>query len=70
MFIASLVDITKALAQKPHQNPKEELPQQYHQFLKLFDKEEADILLFLRGGNVDHKIELLTKPRGKLEEIP
>ena len=70
VFAASLADITKALAQKPHQDPKEELPRQYHQFLKLFDREEADVLPPLRGGNVDHKIELLTKPGGEPEEIP
>ncbi|ERF68926.1 hypothetical protein EPUS_09504 [Endocarpon pusillum Z07020] len=58
VFAVSLRDIEKALKPKETIDPRTRLPEQYHEFLSLFDKAAADKLPPHRPG-VDHKIELL-----------
>jgi len=59
IFAASLKDIEKALKTKTYSDPKTKLPAQYHEFLDIFDRKEADRLPPLRGPHVDHRIELI-----------
>jgi len=49
IFAASLKDIEKALKTKTYSDPKTKLPAQYHEFLDIFDRKEADRLPPLRG---------------------
>jgi hypothetical protein len=61
VFAASIADINKALrkleAQSLQPDPTK-LPEQYREFLPVFDKREADKLPPLRGPKIDHSIEL------------
>ena len=68
VFAASLADITKALRMKTVTDPRTKLPQQYHEFLNVFNKERSDRLLPVRGKEIDHKIEL-EKQDGKDPEV-
>ena len=44
VFTVSLRDIEKALESKKHFNPAVKLPKEYHQFLDIFSRQEADTL--------------------------
>lgn len=70
VFAVSLADIEKALKPKTHGDPKKLLPPQYHQYLGVFDRQEAEILPPLRGEGIDHKIELVPGPDGKDPKVP
>lgn len=70
IFAASMADIEKALAPKMHLDPRTKLPEHYHEFLKLFDKKEADRLPPFRGEGMDHRIELIKGPDGKDPVVP
>ena len=69
IFAASMKDIEKALRPKTTTDPRTKLPIQYHEFLDVFDKKEADKLPPIRGNSVDHKIELIQQD-GKKAEAP
>jgi hypothetical protein len=56
IFAASLKDIEKALAPKVSIDPRERLPKEYHEFMDVFSKQEADKLPPHRP--YDHKIQL------------
>jgi hypothetical protein len=59
IFAASLQDIEKALRHKAYTDPRSKLPQHYHHYLEVFDRNRADQLPPLRGPQVDHRIELV-----------
>jgi hypothetical protein len=56
VFAVTLQDIEKALAPKVTIDPREKLPKEYHEFLDVFSKKEADKLPPHRP--YDHKIQL------------
>lgn len=58
VFSASMADIEKALKTKTYTDPREKLPDYYHEFLDIFDRKEADRLPRHRGPKVNHRIEL------------
>ena len=70
IFAVSMADIDKALAPKQHGDPRKLLPPQYHQYLDLFNRENADKQPPYRGKGIDHGIELQRTPDGKEAEIP
>jgi hypothetical protein len=65
-----MVDIKKALQVKVHTDPRKKLLAHYHDHLLTFDRQEAEILLPLRGPGIDHAIELEKGPDGREPEIP
>lgn len=69
IFAASLADIEKALAPKKHSDPREKLPEHYHEFLPLFDQKKADCLPPHRPG-VDHAIPLEKDENGNDKAPP
>ena len=44
VFAVSLKDIEKALKSMKHINPAVKLPKEYHRFLDVFSRQEADML--------------------------
>jgi len=71
IFAGSLKDIEKALKTKTYSDPKTKLPAQYHEFLDIFDRKEADRLPPFRGPHVDHRIELIERDeKGNKVEPP
>ena len=56
VFAVSLRDIEKALEPKKHFDPAVKLPKEYHQFLDVFSRQEADTLPV--HWLYDHKIPL------------
>ena len=56
VFTISLRDIEKALEPKKHFNPAVKLLKEYHQFLDVFSRQEADTLPVHQS--YDHKIPL------------
>jgi hypothetical protein len=56
LFAVSIRDIEKALAPKSTIDPREKLLEEYHEFLDVFSKQEADKLPPHRP--YDHKIHL------------
>ena len=56
LFSASIEDIEKALKPKTYVDPRSILPPEYHEFLDVFSRQEADALPPSRP--YDHKIEL------------
>src|SRR5271156_4494328 len=69
VFAASMADIEKALRVKPITDPRTKLPSQYHEFLDVFDRTQADKLPPLRGKGIDHQIEL-EKTNGETPTVP
>lgn len=69
VFSASLLDIEKALAPKKRSDPREKLPEHYHEFLRVFDQKLADQLPPHRPGT-DHRIPLEQGPDGREKEPP
>ncbi len=69
VFAASLKDIEKALAPKKHTDPRQKLPQHYHEFLPLFDRNAADRLPPPRPG-IDHEIPLEKGEGGQEKPLP
>ena len=59
VFAVSLRDIEKALEPKKHFDPAIKLPKEYHQFLDVFSRQEADMLPVHQS--YDHKIPLEDK---------
>ncbi len=59
---ATMADIEKSLRPKKKIDPKEKLPPQYREWLRVFDRQLADKLPMHRPG-VDHKI-VLKKDKG------
>ena len=70
LFAVSMADIEKALSPKQHGDPRKLLPTQYHQFLDLFNRQNAEQLPPNRGLGIDHKIELHKSADGKDLEVP
>ena len=67
IFAVSVKDVEQALAPKTYTDPAKKLPQQYHEFLDVFSRKEADTLPEHR--QYDHRIELepgKTPPYGPL----
>ena len=58
VFSTTIVDIEKALVVKEETDPRTKLPPYYFEFLKVFDRIEAEKLLPLRGPRVDYTIKL------------
>jgi hypothetical protein len=56
VFAVSLKDVERALAPKVTIDPREKLPKEYHEFLSVFSRQEADKLPPHRS--YDHKIQL------------
>jgi hypothetical protein len=56
IFAVNLTDIQKILASRKITDPRTKLPPQYHNFLKIFNRVKADILLPLRDNGMDHNI--------------
>ncbi|KJZ68382.1 hypothetical protein HIM_12228 [Hirsutella minnesotensis 3608] len=69
IFSASLVDIERALAPRKKSDPREKLPPHYHEYLSVFDRDQADQLPPHRPG-CDHKIQLEKGADGKEKEPP
>ncbi|KJZ68122.1 hypothetical protein HIM_12487 [Hirsutella minnesotensis 3608] len=69
IFAASLKDIEKALAPKKKSDPREKLPPHYHEYLSVFNRDQADQLPPHRPG-CDHKIQLEKGADGKEKEPP
>lgn len=70
VFAASLKDIEKALRPKLPTDPRTKLPLQYHEFLSVFDRNEANKQPPHRGPDIDHKIELNKNADGTTPEPP
>lgn len=70
VFAASMKDIEKALQPKAPTDPRTKLPPQYHEFLPVFDRSEADKRPPHRGPDIDHKIELNKNADGTTPEPP
>lgn len=70
VFTASMRDIEKALRLKTHSDPRMKLPENYHQFLDVFDHSKADTLPPLRGDGIDHSIELVCGADDKEPTVP
>ena len=56
IFIITIADIKKALAPKKHTNPATKVPVEYHKYLDVFSRKEADKLAEYQP--YDHKIVL------------
>lgn len=70
IFAASLADIDKVLSPKKKIDPGIALPEQYREFLDVFDPKEAHKLPQHRG-TADHSIELIEADKnGKKPEVP
>ena len=61
--------IDKALKMKPKVNAKTIIPEQYWDYLDVFDEEEANKLPPIRGFRINHQIELLEE-EGKKSIVP
>jgi len=70
VFAVSLKDIEKALQPKTSTDPHTKLPLHYHEFLPVFDWEEADKQPPHCGLDIDHKIELNKNVDGTTPEPP
>ncbi|KAJ6437992.1 retrovirus polyprotein [Purpureocillium lavendulum] len=69
VFSASMADIEKALAPKKRTDAREKLPTHYHEYLSVFDRDEADRLPPHRPGS-DHRIVLETDADGRERDAP
>src|SRR6266516_2610558 len=69
VFAISMADIEKALRPKLKTDPRKVLPPQYHRWLEVFSKEQADRLPPHRPG-VDHEIRLEKDSSGRDEPVP
>jgi hypothetical protein len=69
IFAASLIDIQKALALRRITNSRKKLSFQYYDFLKIFDRAKANILLPIRGNGINHNI-IFEKINRKKTQIP
>ena len=69
VFAASMRDIEKALRTKTQSDPKEKLPEYYHQWLDVFDCAAVERLP-PHQVNQDHAIELELKTDGTTPEVP
>ena len=69
MFSASIADIDKALNVKPRIKPKTIVPEQYWDYLNVFDEDEINQLPPIRGKGINHGIELLEEKRSKKSTI-
>lgn len=65
----SLSDIEKALKPKIKTDPKDKLPQQYQEYLQLFDRKLAEALPPHRPG-IDHAIPLIKDVNGEDKSPP
>lgn len=70
IFSATLKDIDKALRMKEKPDLQKTLPPQYHEFLPLFEPNNASALPPHRGSGMDHSIKLIKQPDGKDPEVP
>ena len=71
VFLASLRDIAKALdkMKKAKIDPRTKLPSQYWKYLDAFSPTDSDKIPPLRGGDIDHKIDLVIE-NGKELVVP
>ncbi|KAJ6436365.1 retrovirus polyprotein [Purpureocillium lavendulum] len=69
VFSASMADIEKALAPKKRTDARERLPTHYHEYLAVFDRDEADRLPPHRPGS-DHRIVLEKDANGREKDAP
>ena len=63
-------DIDKTLNVKPRIKPKTIVPEQYWDYLNVFDEDEANQLPPIRGKGINHGIELLEEEGGKKPTVP
>jgi hypothetical protein len=71
IFAASMQDIEKALRPKVYSDPRSKLPEHYHEYLDVFDRDRADQLPPSRGPQIDHRIELVDRDeKGNKTEPP
>lgn len=69
VFSATFADIEKALTPKRRTDPREALPGHYHEYLDVFDRDQADQLPPHRPGT-DHQIPLEKDSDGKDKDPP
>jgi hypothetical protein len=69
VFVASLVDINKALVVKARTDPYTKLPKHFHEFLDVCSRIDANKLPPLQGKGRDYKI-VLEKENGYTLKIP
>ena len=69
IFLASIVNIDKALHIKEVIDPRMRLPEHYYQYLDVFDQKAVDQLPPYQPG-ADHKIELNVDEKGRSPEVP
>jgi transposase InsO family protein len=72
VFVITLEDIDKALTPKPHltiEEIKQRLPPRYHDFIDVFNQEEADKLPPHRPG-IDHEIPIEKDQNGNERPLP
>ena len=69
MFSASMADIDKILNVKPKIKFKTIIPEQYWDYLNVFDEDETNQLPPIRGKRINHEIELLEK-EGEKPTVP
>ncbi|OAQ59084.1 retrovirus polyprotein [Purpureocillium lilacinum] len=69
IFSASMADIEKALAPKKRTDVREKLPAHYHEYLSVFNRDEADRLPPRRPGS-DHRIVLEADANGREMDAP
>ena len=67
VFAVLLRDIEKALEPKKHFDPTVKLPKEYHQFLDVFSRQEADMLPVHQS--YDHKIPLEDEKQPTFEAL-
>ena len=65
MFSTNLVDINKFLNVKPRIKFKTIIPEQYWDYLNVFDKNETNQLPPIRGKRINYEIEFLEKEKKK-----
>ena len=69
MFSTSMADIDKVLYVKSKIEIKTIIPEQYWDYLNVFDEDETNQLPPIRGKKINHEIELLEK-EGKKPTVP
>ena len=63
--LTSMADVDKTLNVKSKMKPKTIIPEQYWDYLNVFDEDETNQLPPIRGKRINHEIELLEEEEGK-----
>ena len=69
MFLASIVDINKALSKKPKIDPYIKLLEYFYKFLDVFSCIEANKLLLYYSREIDYRIDLEKEDRKVLKVL-